>query len=429
MPQGPSLIFDKSSLESLNIHEAALMDNFYMSTITPLFFVECLADLEKHMRSGSTPEQLVGSLADRTPDSQGYPNVHHTAILNGELTRQFDLKTVYERVAMAHGEPVQLGDKKGIVYRKSKEQEALERWTRREFLEVERTIAKDWRKALIAVDFNAMVNHAMGGLGPWRKPKTLEDAKQIADTIIDYVDPEWLLRFGLDLLGLPDAIGVPNAADVVIADWTQQRRPPLRDYVPYFIFMLTINIFFCLVLPTRLLKNVKASHQVDLAYLYYLPFCSVFTSKDNFHADIVPLFLNSRQTFVNGHDFKEDLKKLDAHYSALPDEVLASGLINFAATPPDDRSFLITQLWDKYLPRWREIKARPKHPRDPEADKKLIEEINTMTDSPDLRPHDESDMEKINYVTIIKSVKLRKGKWRRFSEESEKKMRDAGELH
>jgi hypothetical protein len=49
MSQGPSLIFDKSSLESLNIHEVALMDNFYMSTITPLFFVECLADLEKQI--------------------------------------------------------------------------------------------------------------------------------------------------------------------------------------------------------------------------------------------------------------------------------------------------------------------------------------------------------------------------------------------
>jgi hypothetical protein len=36
------------------------MDNFYMSTITPLFFVECLADLEKNIRSKSTPEQLVG---------------------------------------------------------------------------------------------------------------------------------------------------------------------------------------------------------------------------------------------------------------------------------------------------------------------------------------------------------------------------------
>src|SRR5712692_10585506 len=60
---GTSLVFDKSALESLNIHEAALLDHFYRCTITPLFYVECLADLEKSIRSKSTPEQLVGSLA------------------------------------------------------------------------------------------------------------------------------------------------------------------------------------------------------------------------------------------------------------------------------------------------------------------------------------------------------------------------------
>ena len=125
-------------------------------------------------------------------------------------------------------------------------------------------------------------------LGHWRTPKDLKDAKHLADTIIDCMIPEWLLRFGLNLLG------VPEATEWVVNDWIERRRPPLREHVPYFIFMLTINIFFCLVLPTRLLRNVKPSHQVDLAYLYYLPFCSVFTSKDNFHAQIVPLFLTRK---------------------------------------------------------------------------------------------------------------------------------------
>src|ERR1700676_2472775 len=109
MSQGPFLIFDKSSLESLNLDEAVMLDNFYISNITPLFFVECLADLEKAIRSKSTPEQLVGSLATRTPESQSYPNVHHMTILNAELSRQFDLSEVHGRVMLAGGEPVQLG--------------------------------------------------------------------------------------------------------------------------------------------------------------------------------------------------------------------------------------------------------------------------------------------------------------------------------
>jgi hypothetical protein len=116
MPQGPILIFDKSSLESLNLDEAALLDNFYLSNITPLFFVECLADLEKAIRSKSTPEQLVGSLADKTPDAQSSANVHHMTILNSELSRQFGLSKVLFRPLIAGGRPVQLGDEKGMVF-------------------------------------------------------------------------------------------------------------------------------------------------------------------------------------------------------------------------------------------------------------------------------------------------------------------------
>jgi hypothetical protein len=69
--------------------------------------------------------------------------------------------------------------------------------------------------------------------------------------------------------------------------------------------------FFALIIQTQLLRNVKQSHQIDLAYLYYLPFCSVFTSKDRFHAQIVPLFLNPRQTFVNGEDYGGELRASD----------------------------------------------------------------------------------------------------------------------
>lgn len=416
MSLGPSLIFDKSSLESLSLDEAVLMDNFYKSTITPLFFVECLADLEKRISSKSTPEQLVGSLADRTPDSQGYPNVHHMEILKGELSHQFDIKTNYGRVVMAGGERVQLGDKKGVVHRRSPEREALERWSERRFLEVERNIAKNWRTALTRIDFDAMVNAVMVHLGHWRKPKSVADAKQIADTIIDYMDDEWLIRFGLDL------VGVPEATEYVIGDWIKLRRPKLREHVPYFIFLLTVNLFFCLLLPTQLLRNVKPSHQVDLAYLYYLPFCSVFTSKDNFHAQIVPLFLNENQNFVNGAEFKEELKRLNEYYSALPEEVQKTGLINFAQYPPDDTSFLTTRLWDKYLPRWREIKAKPKEPRDPESEKRLIEELDRLSDSAELQPHDERNSDKLDYFTVINSVRMRKGKWRRFSADQEQRM-------
>jgi hypothetical protein len=410
MPQGPSLVFDKSSLESLNLDEAVLLDNFYMSTITPLFFVECLADLEKKISSNSTPEQLVGSLADRTPDAQSSPNVHHTRLLAGELRRNFNLKTVHHRPAVDFGEPVQLGDQKGIIFRRSKEAEALSRWTGRHFLEVERNVAKEWRRSLTHINFAAMVAHVKHHLGPWRTPKTLQDARQLADIMIDNLDPEYVLRFGIDLLGLPEA------TDWVLKDWIGQRRPALREYVPYFVLMLTINIFFCLIQPTQLLSKVKESHAVDLAYLYYLPFCSVFTSKDNFHAQIVPLFLEPDQSFVNGSELKEDLRRLNALYSALPPAVLRTGLINFANTPPEDTTYLTTRLWDKHLPDWRALKEN-KVPRSPEDEQKLVARINQLAESPPIQSHNEYDIDKLEYALVEHRLYPKKGKWLRFSED------------
>jgi hypothetical protein len=206
-------------------------------------------------------------------------------ILKGELSRQFDIKKQRFRPLLGGGKPVQLGDDKGMIFQRSKEEEALDRWSRREFREVERSIAKDWRRALSQIDFDAKIKPVLGELGHWKKPKTLAEAKQITDTIIDNMDPEWLLGFGLRLLG------VAEATQWVLNDWIEKRRPPLREHVPYFVFILSINVFFHLVLPTELLRNVKPSHQIDLAYLYYLPFCTVFTSKDRFHEQIVPLFL------------------------------------------------------------------------------------------------------------------------------------------
>jgi hypothetical protein len=292
----------------------------------------------------------------------------------------------------------------------------LQRWANREFLELERNIARQWRRSLASINFEDMVKTVRAVIGPWRKPKTLEDAKKIADTIIDYVDPEWLLRFGMAVLG------VPEATTWVIKNWKEQRRPPLRDHMPYFIFLLTINIFFCLVLPTELLRNVKPSHQVDLAYLYYLPFCTVFTSRDRFHTQIVPLFLDPFQTFVHGDDLKKDLQRLDDLYAGLSHQERKGGLITFAAYPPQDTTFLTTQLWDKYLPRWRNYKADIR--LDLEAEKQLVEKINQLYDSPDLKSHDEHDVDKLTYVTIQRSVKLHKGKYQRFSEETEQEIRE-----
>ena len=49
-----------------------------------------------------------------------------------------------------------------------------------------------------------------------------------------------------------------------------------------------------------------------------------------------------------------------------------------------------------------------------------------MSDSPDLKRHNERDTDKLDYLTVIRNVRPRKGKWQRFSEEQEQRMKEAG---
>jgi hypothetical protein len=81
---GPITIFDKSALQALSLDEAVWFDDFYLANITPLFFVETLAALEKIDAKRRSPQQVVGGLAAKTPLG-GRPNVHHAALCEGEL--------------------------------------------------------------------------------------------------------------------------------------------------------------------------------------------------------------------------------------------------------------------------------------------------------------------------------------------------------
>ena len=414
MAQGPVIIFDKSTIQTLTVDESVLLDNFYTSNIIPVFFAECLADLERDMRlakSKGSPESLVGALATRTPDSQACGNVFHTRLLEGELMGKFDLSQAHYRPLRNRGEPVMTGDSKGVLFRESEEEEAVRRWAERDFLDLERQIAKQWRRMIERIDLDAMSENVLSSIGPWRKPTSLEDAKLLTDRIVDCIDQEWLLRLGLRTLNLAEA------TDRIVNRWITDRRKPLRTYLPYFVHVLSINIFFALVLPTNLLSKVKPSHAIDLAYLYYLPFCTVFTSRDNFHVQVAPLFMDTFQTIVHGDELKKDLGRLHETYQRLSQEELDKGLIGFADCPPQDTSFLTTRLWDKYLPRWREPRQSFKDlPND------ILQAIDQMAKkvmgaSP-TEAHGEHDVDKLDFVTVSKKISPKKGSYLRFSKET-----------
>ena len=404
------MIFDKSFLESLSPDEAVWLDMYFTTFITPLFFVETLADLEKQMRGGRTPEQIVGQLAYKTPDFHSYMRPHHSTALVAELSgEKINMDT---RILRPGGQFVELNGQQGVIYQMTPEEEAFNRWQRREFLDIERQQAKAWRREVSNIDHSKMYAQFKGYFQNIRKPRNLEDAKKIAEALIDLLPEEQSIRFGLTLLGIS-----PEDHDFVVQKWAEARKPPIDEFAPYFRHMFSVDLFFHLSIAADLISRVrpagKADNKVDIAYLYYLPFCHVFVSNDNLHERVVPLFLRDGQTFVKGQQLKADLKQIDEHFAKLPDDVKDKGIFKFGAWPPEEVCPLLIRLWDQYLPQWRKHKAEEKD-LPPDVEKALIDMINKADkeSKPSNLVHRPS-IEDLDYVHVTRQVYPKKGKWLR----------------
>jgi hypothetical protein len=416
---GPILLFDKSTLQSLSVDESVWFDTHYYPCITPLFFVETLADLEKEVDEGRTPEDVVGNLAEKTPTG-GHPNIYHQTLCINELLGHAEIEMDH-RIIVSEGRRVASGSRRGFVMDEPQEVVALRRWEEGKFLEVERTLARDWRKALSGLDLGVVYQQGRDVIASLGRPRNLAEAKAMAVKLLDKPASRWardaLLRFNV-----PDP-----TRRAILQRWSDRGSPPLKEVAPYTAFVVTVDTFFAIALGTDLISRERPSNKVDIAYLYYLPFCMAFTSNDRLHERTAPVFLDDKQVFIRGQDLKADLARLDAYYDAFPDAVKLRGTMSFATWPPTDGDFLTASLWDKLMrPDWRDLAKKPPMTMSPETKKKLLEQMREMKNAPAGGPTD-FDSDDANAVLISRRVRASRGKWRRLPPEVEKRAREEGE--
>lgn len=409
---GPNIIFDKSFLQSLNTDESVWLDMFFTTNITPLFFIETLADLEKEVSKGRTPEQVVGNLATKTPDWSAVANTHHRTILWGELIGEGIVDMQFGRPLVSGGTYTLLNGKRGVIFEQPPEEEALGRWQRGEFLQLERQQAKMWRRELSLISPDAQQRVFEGWYGA-NKPTTLSMVKAAADSVIDGMNGKDALSFGLALL---DVALEPQTE--VVQRWEAAGTPALSTFAPYFRHVLGVELFFYYARSANLISE-RITNKVDIDYLYYLPFCMVFASNDKLHRATVPLFKRSDQSFVWGFDLKTDIGRLDQHYDALPDEVKAKGLCHFASQPPPDPSFLVTQLWDSHMRAdWRKPKTPIRKDTDSAYEAEILAKIRQAVDNAETNPASaDTQSDDVDFIVTKHYPSGEKGKWKRFPPE------------
>jgi hypothetical protein len=217
----------------------------------------------------------------------------------------------------------------------------------------------------------------------------------------------------MTLLGFPR-----DARERISARWRAAGALALSEFAPYFRHVFFVELFFYLGIAADLIGPKRPSNKVDLAYLYYLPFCKIFSSGDDLHARVAPLFLRDDQSFVHRTDLKAGLGMLDEYFSSFPEEIKKTGVVRFAEFPPTDPSFFVTQLWDRHAPNWREQQAEPQivlaeaHQR---ALKKLIDRFTREAQRVD--PETPVALATADFVHMEGRVLTKKGKWSVFPPE------------
>jgi hypothetical protein len=418
MGMGPITIFDKSALQALSIDEAVWFDSFFLANVVPVFYVETLADLEKDTAAGKDPEALVGMLAEKTP-SGAAPNVYHRHLILGELSGG-QIEMGLGQIIIGAGDVKQAPDGSvGVHVDEFPEEAALHRWQNHEFLEIERAAAKGWRVELAAHDPDLLVGVLKNILPTETKISNLEQLKEFIDGFCASSDPA-VITLCFEILGVPEIY--KRAA---LKRWELAGRPPLDQFLPYTTHVFKVDLLFYLGIYRSFISGERASNRADIAYLYYLPFCMVFFSGDKLHKRTVPLFLRDNQSYVDVQELKPALREIDEHYDALPEEIKALGVMQFASYPPSAMDNAVTQLWDKQMrPGWRENAAEREaelgEPRDTAGGRQTAAEFRERIEQAQpLAAPPASGVDGPDYVVIRRQVPVRKGKWRMVSKEVE----------
>lgn len=412
---GPILIFDKSALQSFGIEESVWLNNYFLSNITPLFYVETLTDLSLP-NPPKLPEQIISELAAKTP--RALPNVHHARLVLGNL-RGIPVEIDRGRPIVDHGVIKRAPNGKiGVHFNESPESKALSRWHKGEYKEVEREFAQRWRQALDALNFDSAISIVKNIVPTGEKLSNLEQIKSFVNKFIQGHSIE-LLYLALDFLEI-DAHYRPE----IIGRWKKLGEPAFSLFAPYAAYVFSIDLLFYLAASKSIIAKERTSNKVDLAYLYYLPFCHVFVSGDKLHAKTASLFLRNDQSFITAGRFKESLSKINQHYSQFRSEINKVGVIAYAPYPPLEIETSIHKLWDYHCPSWRTSASKKQKAVDLpplKSDSELIKHLNEVQDKSKIVDQNIlTNMDEADYATVSHMVPTQRGGWRTLPEGIEK---------
>jgi hypothetical protein len=374
---GPNLLVDKSALQMLSQDELyRLFIHFNLVTCNVLL-IEILGDLKKWKEDERLSEMEVQRLANKLVDAKNC--APHTYLALGNLLGHSVPMT--GQVPLAGGKPVTVDGETGVFFDVSPENQAIRRWKAGEFSEAEKALAETWRKLTADIDLEGFQRTHKGQV---RKFKNLDNLHRFICHVSRPKDTEGRRRLLVALLG---TLQIPvESCPAVFSRWEQLGQPDIEEFAPYAYYCFKITQVFKHAVVTRLISPRK-TNQVDMNYLYYLPFCYAFCSRDNLHRDLVLVFLRHDQSFIHGDELKADLKRLNCWWASLTEEERSEHAYEYGSRPPFDDASVTHREWRKHMRPWTPGSGNRTSKMSKEEKEAILKKVRRIVEAADRESH------------------------------------------
>ena len=300
---GPTIILDKSSLQSLSYDELLELHKCYFVNISPVLVIEIMGDLKKG-KSKERAQTLVTQLANKLHPTSSGVNSHYRPLLIRSLLGEH--VPLGHRTCPSSAIPVSNpSGQVGIFIDESEEERALLRWKDGQYSDAEQLLAQRWRTTTQSIDLEDQKRILTEQIPETPKLDSPESLIEFADHFLE--SPEEQHQHLVNLLST-FAINQESSQQIFYRYETAGIHQ-LKEFAPFGFHCFRADLLFNLALVHGLI-GTRATNRVDLEYLYYLPFCTAFSSGDKLHDVIAPLLMDSEQCYLSSSELKSDMIRM-----------------------------------------------------------------------------------------------------------------------
>lgn len=339
---GPTILLDKSALQSLSHKEIGFLEKHYYLLIPPVLIYETLGDLSKYEGKEEEFQTIAGKLF--AVDSR--INLHQRYLCLLSLLG-YSIPMEGMPVSDPGVELTTSTGEKGRFVDETAERKLVRKWQEGKYSLVERAISQGWRRITKSFDMENYKREFTKANKDLPKADSLQMTYlNVQNLTSDINNQDFYFR-----LLVHEGDFTPQQKSVIYLRWRKRNNSFLCDFAPYAYYCLQVFLTFHFGLASDLITT-RPTNPIDLEYLYYLPFCMVFCSGDNFQKDLSAIFLGKEKDFVSGNTLKTDLAWIKDDFYGLSETEKDKRFYEFGSYPPLNPKSITYQLWQKHIGPW-----------------------------------------------------------------------------